>query len=211
MVTLASPARGGPSASEEAAVGSPSVRIPSALRVRLLDMARTALGVATGIVPASALDEQLAEVDRREPRAGAFVTLLEDGELRGCMGCLDPARPVSESVAEAAVYAARWDPRFRPLGARELDRTTVAISILGPLRPLPDPRRFRLGVDGLVVEGSGQRGLLLPEVATTYGLDHLAMLRATCGKAGLAGDDWSRPGTTVSAFATTRFEGPAVV
>jgi AmmeMemoRadiSam system protein A len=183
-------------------------------RVGLLDLARLALGVAVGGRSVDALDTALAAhraAARTERRAAAFVTLSEGGELRGCIGILEPDELVADAVVTAAFSAARRDPRFEPVAARELPAITVEVSVLGPLVPLDDPLRFRLGVDGLVVERGRQRGLLLPEVATAAGLDRLAMLDATCRKAGLRVGAWREPGTSVRAFRTCRFGGPAVV
>ncbi len=187
----------------------PAVAVSPEERRALLDLARAAIASAAGgshgaVVPAL---DSLAAAGRR---AAAFVTLTEDGELRGCMGILDPDRSMAEAVLEAAECAARWDPRFPGVRAPELDRIEVEVSILGPLVRLADPRGFRLGVDGVVVERDGRRGLLLPEVAAMLGFDRVEMLDTACRKAGLPADAWRDPGTTVYAFRTTRFGGPAV-
>ena len=186
-----------------------AVVVPEAFRQQLLHIARVAVGVASRALPSVALEAAMAEHPASALCASAFVTLTEGGELRGCMGILDPARPVIDSVAEAAACAARTDPRFHPVAPDELARLALDVSVLGPLVPLADPMGFRLGVDGVVVRQGGRRGLLLPEVATENGLDQRGMLEIAGRKAGLPAGAWTEPSTTVLAFRTDRFGGPA--
>lgn len=186
------------------------VAVDEGARDQLLALARTAVGVASRALPADELDAAMHEASATDLRASAFVTLTEDGELRGCMGILDPDRPVHDSVAEAAACAARTDPRFRPVAPAELSGLHLDVSILGPMVRLADPLGWRLGVDGIVVQLRGRRGLLLPEVAEDNGLDRVAMLDIATRKAGLPPGAWRDPEARVSAFRTDRFGGPVV-
>lgn len=185
------------------------VEVSVAERVALLEIARAALVAAVlGERPIGAAGAHAAVLGER--RAAAFVTLTEGGELRGCVGVVDPSWSLAESVAEATVGAALRDARFMPVVARELPRIEIDVSVLGPFVALADPRGFRPGVDGLVVLRGFAQGLLLPEVATMHGLDATAMLEATCRKAGLPADAWRDSGTRILAFRTERFGGPAL-
>jgi AmmeMemoRadiSam system protein A len=192
---------------------APDVDISAEEQDRLLALARLAVAAAARGDPQLARDAALERVGgvpaARRRKGAAFVTLLAHGELRGCIGLLDPGRPLAESVAGAAVGAVMHDWRFRPVTDDELPEIEIEISVLGPMVVLDDPLAFRLGVDGLLVERGTQRGLLLPEVATDHRFDARQMLRATCGKAGLKADAWREPGTRVYAFRTRRFGGPA--
>jgi AmmeMemoRadiSam system protein A len=187
------------------------VEIPEAARSELLAIARVAVGVASRATPSGALDEAMHRSPPIDLRASAFVTLTENDELRGCMGILDPERPVIDSVAEAAACAARTDPRFRPVSPEELGRLEVDVSVMGPLVQIRDPLSFRLGTDGIVVQLRGRRGLLLPEVAEPGGLDRVGMLDIASRKAGLPARAWQDPEARVYAFRTDRFGGPALV
>ncbi len=187
-----------------------AVAVAEAARSQLLALARTAVAVASRAEPAAELDEAMHERAVTDLRASAFVTLTEAGELRGCMGILDPERPVHDSVAEAAACATRTDPRFRAVTPAELPRIEVDVSVLGPMVLLDDPLSWRLGVDGIVVELWGRRGLLLPEVAEENRLDRVAMLDIATRKAGLPGGSWRDPNARVYAFRTLRFGGPAI-
>jgi AmmeMemoRadiSam system protein A len=189
--------------------GPPPVVIPPDEQALLLGLARVAVAVAAGALPGTALDAALAEEPLPDRRAGAFVTLTEDGELRGCMGNLDADNPAWASVVEAARWAARGDPRFFGVEPGELAAMEIDVSILGPLEPLAEPAAFRPGTDGIVVRRGGRRGLLLPEVADSVGHGPADMLVACCRKAGLPGDAWREPGTELWVFRTHRFGGPA--
>jgi AmmeMemoRadiSam system protein A len=123
----------------------------------LLDVARDS--VLHGVRFGRALVLQPTEVPEpwREPRA-TFVTLREpDGGLRGCIGSLEPKRPLASDVAENAFRAAVADPRFPPLRESEVAAIHLHISVLSPLE--------RLGVDSeaalLAALEPGVHGLLL--------------------------------------------------
>ncbi len=103
--------------------------------------------------------------------AGAcFVTLTQEGELRGCIGTIDPHRSLGEDVRANARAAALRDPRFAPLTARELDRTRIEVSVLTPREELAFTsqadalRQLRPGTDGVVLEFGVHRGTFLPQV-----------------------------------------------
>src|SRR3989337_436540 len=93
----------------------------------LLPIARAAISRALNVPYAA--DETapwLAE------HGACFVTLTQNGELRGCIGTLQAPRPLLADVKSNAVSAALRDPRFMPLSGEELDITTVEISLLSP-------------------------------------------------------------------------------
>ncbi|MGA8604274.1 MAG: TIGR00296 family protein [Thermoplasmata archaeon] len=142
-----------------------------------------------------------------EPR-GAFVTLKRypDDALRGCIGYPLPVLPLGTAIARAAVSAAVEDYRFRPIRAPELPRLTVEVSVLTvpvPLRfttPEEAIRAVVVGRDGLIVEGLGSSGLLLPQVAPEQGWSSVELLEGTCEKAGLPAHAWRDPRVTVRRF-----------
>ena len=122
--------------------------------------------------------------------AGAFVSLHKGGDLRGCIGHIEPNEPIGTVVPRCAVAACSSDPRFPPVTPGELDAIDLEISLLGPLEPIAGPQDILVGRDGLVVERGRQRGLLLPQVATEWGWDPETFLAHTCEKAGLPRDAW---------------------
>ncbi len=74
---------------------------------------------------------------------GAFVTLKEAGELRGCIGYTSPIKPLYMTVRDTATLAALRDPRFQPVSASELPQLHYEISVLSPLRRVTTLNRSR--------------------------------------------------------------------
>jgi len=108
-------------------------------------------------------------------QAGAtFVTLVRDGQLRGCIGSLQAVRPLGVDVAENALGAAFRDPRFPPMTAAEWPQVKVEVSLLSTPRPLRFADEADLlaqiqpGEDGLILECLGDSGVkratFLPQV-----------------------------------------------
>jgi len=158
-------------------------------RQRLLQIAREAIGAyVNGDV--AALDGPPAEGLTRA--GGAFVSIHHRGELRGCIGHVEADRSVVRVVLECAVAACSADPRFPPVTVAELAALEIEVSLLGPLEPIASPDDIEVGRHGLVVEQHGQRGLLLPQVATEWRWDRETFLAHTCQKAGLRRDAWKQ-------------------
>jgi AmmeMemoRadiSam system protein A len=148
----------------------------------LLGIARSTIEshIRTGKIPeAKPLTPKLAE------KRGAFVTLQERGELRGCIGYVEAVRPLYQAVREMAVAASTEDPRFPPVGVEELENVDIEITVLSPLRPLPSPDSVIVGKHGLVIRKGFRSGLLLPQVPFEQGWDREQFLANICLKAGL--------------------------
>lgn len=192
---------------------------------RAVDLARRAiersLDVEAPRGPPAPEEDALPRVFH-EPR-GAFVTLKRypGGELRGCIGYLLPVRALGVAIREVAVLAATEDPRFPPVEAEEMDHLSVEVSVLTLPQVVPSTSpeglvaAIRPGRDGLTVEGYGQNGLLLPQVATEQGWDAEELLEGTCQKAGLPSDAWRDRHVRVRRFETEVFaeqrpNGPVV-
>lgn len=130
-----------------------------------------------------------------EPGA-TFVTLTQDGQLRGCIGSLEAHRLLADDVKANARFAAFHDPRFAPLAKNELDRTRVEVSLLTPAEPMffrdeaDALRQMQPGIDGMIFECYGRRGTFLPQVwdSLPNPRDFFAHLKQ---KAGFAPDFWS--------------------
>ncbi len=130
-----------------------------------------------------------------EDRA-TFVTLKYGGDLRGCIGVLEPRRPLVQDVAENAFGAAFRDRRFNPVGEVELPMLEYHISILTPRQPLQVESeadllsKIRPGVDGLILEEGSHRATFLPVVWETLPDPHDFLLHLK-RKADWPGDYWS--------------------
>ena len=174
-----------------------------AARVVLLALVRRALhSELSGTGPTHPLE--LAEELQRP--AGAFVTLRQaaSGDLRGCVGFIEPRRPLWQTVIEAAVGAALHDRRFPRVALPELAGLSVQVTVLGLLAPMA-PEALEIGVHGVVIRYGGRSGLLLPQVAPEHGWDREQLLAQTCQKAGLPKDIWRQPGCEVLAFTAEYF------
>lgn len=137
--------------------------------------------------------------------AAVFVTLHHEGELRGCIGCVDEEKPLYRAIQEMAVAAATRDPRFKPVSSDEVDGLEIQISVLGATRKIGGPDEITIGEDGVRVDAGGRRGLLLPQVASDAGWDAATLLRKTCAKAGLPDDTWQQPDAELHAFSAQVF------
>ncbi len=152
-----------------------------------------------------ALVDGLPETLRRP--GGAFVTLREQGRLRGCQGFVEPEFPLFEAVIRNGVNAARHDWRFRPVGAEELGRLDLEVSVLTVPKPIASPQDYTPGLDGIVLQRDGKRAVFLPQVPTLAGWDREQTLDALATKAGLPSDAWQH-GAQLSVFRTFEFAGP---
>jgi uncharacterized protein len=162
---------------------------------RLLEVAAAA--VAAGLSGSAAPGRDAAQGDPVLLEPGAtFVTLERDGNLLGCIGTLEPVRPLVEDVAHNAAGAAFSDPRLPPVTWDDYAAMSIEISLLSALEPLEvaDLDEFREvlrpGIDGLVVEAAARRATFLPAVWRHFGDDADAFLRALWRKAGLAPGAW---------------------
>lgn len=175
-------------------VHEPAARFDTSTRRRLLGVARDAIGQRLAGRSVQVAVEDWPFTCARH--GASFVTLTRDGELRGCIGTLEPREPLVTSVANNAVRAAFNDPRFTPLQPGELDEIAVAVSVLSP----PVPMRFasqpdlldqlRPGVDGLVLTCGRRRGTFLPSVWSQLPTP-LEFLGGLKRKAGLSEHFWS--------------------
>ena len=131
----------------------------------LLQLARAAIAGRFGqAAPA------IAELPELHQPGATFVTLTQNGQLRGCIGSLEAWRPLLLDVQENALAAAFRDPRFEPLTADELPRTRVEVSLL----TAPQPMHFhdeadalaqlRPNIDGVIFTAGRRRSTFLPQV-----------------------------------------------
>ena len=124
--------------------------------------------------------------------AGCFVTIKQQGQLRGCIGSFTAERPLWQTVQQMAISAATKDPRFYPMKPADLQNFTLEISVLSPLQQIESVEQIKVGVHGLYLIKGPYHGVLLPQVATEYGWDRETFLRQTCRKAGLPDDTWQK-------------------
>jgi AmmeMemoRadiSam system protein A len=160
--------------------------LPDVDRATVIALARDA--VACAVLGSQAPEPPDSEVFKRV--AGAFVTLTMHGELRGCIGQVEPRDPMGAVIVHCAAAAALEDPRFQPVSPIELSSLSIEVSVLTPAEEVTDVERIVVGRHGLIVSHDGSRGLLLPQVATQHEWTRDQFLMETCRKAGLPRDAW---------------------
>lgn len=98
-------------------------------------------------------------------RAGAFVSLKEDGRLRGCIGTIQAVRgSLAEEIMRNAVSACSEDPRFSPVEAWEVERLIISVDVLGEKEKVSSPEELDAARYGVIVTRGARRGLLLPNL-----------------------------------------------
>jgi hypothetical protein len=172
----------------------------------LLKIARTSVETAVR-------EKKLYQVPTDEPEAlrnarGAFVTLKEHGNLRGCIGYMSPMKPLAETVRDVAAFAALEDHRFRPVSEGELGILEYEISVLSPLRKVEDISQIHVGQHGLLIREGEYEGVLLPQVPTEEGWDRNTFLDQVCVKAGLPDKAWKDEDADLFMFTALVFAEP---
>ncbi|WP_283744448.1 AmmeMemoRadiSam system protein A [Sideroxydans sp. CL21] len=157
----------------------------------LLDLARGAISEALGEASSPVSQEQWLN-----EKGATFVTLTQNGELRGCIGTLQAHRPLGEDVRQNALAAAFRDPRFKPLGRDELPVTRCEVSLLSAAETMKFSdehdvlAQLRPGIDGVIFEYGSYRSTFLPQVweQLPEPRDFMAHLKR---KAGLPDNFWA--------------------
>ena len=185
-----------------ASVGTPRDRD---LGRALLRIARDAIGAELGF----SRDRGVEHEALAQPGA-TFVTLIKDGELRGCIGTLAAVRSLRTDVEANAVAAAFRDPRFLPLRGVEFVATSVEVSVLSASEPIAFHdeahllAQLRPGVDGVILEYGRRRATFLPQVWDTIG-EPRGFLEALKHKAGLPPGFW-HPRVNVARYSVTKWK-----
>lgn len=137
---------------------------------------------------------------------GAFVTLRENGELRGCIGNIIGQESLYLTVRDMAIEAATGDPRFPSVQLSELKNIEIEISALSPLEKVDSVEKIKLGVHGVVVKKEFNSGVFLPQVAEETGWSKEEFLSNLCShKAGLPADAWKDKTTEIYVFSAEVF------
>ena len=153
--------------------------------------------IVNGLNKSEPINIELSDYDDDlQTKRATFVTLHKHGQLRGCIGILEPLRPLAEDIAHNAFAAAFSDHRFPPVSADEIDHLDIHISILATPEEISFSSeddlvsQLRPGVDGLIMQEGKQRGTFLPYVweSVTDRHDFLNHLKQ---KSGLPANYWS--------------------
>jgi AmmeMemoRadiSam system protein A len=150
-------------------------------------------------------DFKITDKDLQEEQ-GAFVTLHENGQLRGCIGNIIGHQPLWETVRDMAVESATGDPRFSPLTKEELENIAIEISVLTKPERVKSADEIIMGTHGVIVRRGFASGVFLPQVATETGWSKEEFLSSLCShKAGLPADAWKDKSTELYIFSAQVF------
>ncbi len=173
-------------------------------RKSLLDVARK---VITAVVNRQPVNNYSSDDPVFNESRGCFVTIHNNGELRGCIGNFTPPGTLLATIVEMA-QAACHDSRFvnNPVTPAELCEIDIEISVLSPLVKTDDPLSLELGRHGIYIQQSYRGGCFLPQVATETGWTKEQFLSYCCShKAGLPPNAWQDPETDVLLFTAEVF------
>ena len=106
-----------------------------------------------------------AAPEMKNDRAGVFVSIHEDGRLRGCIGTFLPTREnIAREIISNAVSASTRDPRFDPIGPEELQRLEINVDVLSAPERIESKAELDVKRYGVIVSCGSRRGLLLPDL-----------------------------------------------
>ncbi|MCI2068216.1 MAG: AmmeMemoRadiSam system protein A [Bacilli bacterium] len=98
-------------------------------------------------------------------KAGVFVSLHKDGQLRGCIGTFSPCyQNIATEVINNGVEACSQDPRFNPVEAYELPDLEYSVDVLSPFEKISSVDQLDAKRYGVIVQNGSRRGLLLPNL-----------------------------------------------
>ncbi len=158
---------------------------------------KTMLGIARATIIMYINQHKTPDLDDRnfspglKMHSGAFVTLKEKGELRGCIGRFTADIPLWKVIQEMAIASSTQDSRFTPVTAKEIDKLEIEISVLSPMKRIYSADEIVLGKHGIYIKKGYYSGTFLPQVATETGWSINEFLgHCACDKAGLSWDGW---------------------
>ncbi len=175
----------------------------------LLHLARQALESGVRGLPLPHIDPTVL-TPRLQAGGASFVTLTKNGELRGCIGALEPYQPLAEDVREHAVAAALEDYRFPQVQEAELPQIAIEISRLTVPVPLeyttPEDLLEKLhpDVDGVILRDGFHRATFLPQVWEKIP-EKEAFLANLCYKMGASPNTWRRKHLEVLVYQVEEF------
>ena len=187
-----------------------ATKLTVAERKRLFELARQALleFVRSGSQPS--VDEASLTPALREFRS-CFVTLTRQGELRGCIGNIQPREPLFRAVMNNACGAAFRDSRFSPVSSAEIPELEIEISVLTEPTPLAFAssqellQKLRPNVDGVVLKLEGRAATFLPQVWEKFS-DAASFMDELARKALSPASAWREPDAVVLTYQVESFE-----
>ncbi len=136
------------------------------------DEKKKLLQIARDVIKSYITTRKTPEIDSKDltngllQPCGAFVTLRENGELRGCIGSFSAEKPLYKTVQDMAISSSTSDYRFSPVTGDEIDKLKIEISVLTPLKKIISIDEIVLGKNGIYIKKGANSGTFLPQVAS---------------------------------------------
>lgn len=171
-------------------------------------LARLAIECILANKPETAIPEVPAELEAGLARQllGSFVTILQNGNLRGCIGTIIGHEPLYQNIWRMAQAAAFQDYRFPQMNLNDWANCHLHISLMSPLSLCQNTADIVIGKHGLVLQQAGRSGVFLPEVPVEQGWDLPAYLSNLCRKANLPDKAWLEADAKLFSFYTEAFD-----
>lgn len=100
-----------------------------------------------------------------EHRAGCFVSIKKQGQLRGCIGTVEPTREnIAQEIIYNAISSGTRDPRFASVEPDELEMLEYSVDILMQSEPVSSFEELDTKKYGVIVSRGRRSGLLLPNL-----------------------------------------------
>lgn len=152
------------------------------------------VGLARAVIEEYVCTGKKKEIPKNLPkemytqRAGVFVSIKKEGQLRGCIGTIQAVQPsIAEEIRENAVSASVKDPRFSPIEPDELEKLSISVDVLGETEKIASPAQLDVKRYGVVVTKGYRRGLLLPNLDGVDTVDE--QVRIAKQKAGIGAQE----------------------
>lgn len=111
------------------------------------------------------IPEKLKDKRLYNDKAGVFVSIKKDGELRGCIGTIEPTKDsIAEEIISNAISSGTRDPRFYPINEEELDTLVYSVDVLMPAEKINSIKELDVNKYGVIVRKGNKTGLLLPNL-----------------------------------------------
>ena len=128
-----------------------------------VELARKAIRV--WVLEKRAIETPAPVPENMRGRAGVFVSIHEDGDLRGCIGTFLPTTAnIAREIIEMAIEACSQDPRFMPVRPNELDKLEINVDVLSSPESVDNITQLDPKTYGVIVSRGPRRGLLLPDL-----------------------------------------------
>jgi len=180
-----------------------ALELSAAMKNELLTLARSSIGA--GLKTGKVREQPLSPRPEFNQPAAIFVTLTLDGDLRGCIGSLEPRYTLADMVYAFARSAAFEDPRFGQVSEAELKKIKIEISVLSPLERVKGAEAVKEGLHGVYVKSGRRSGTYLPQVWEHFKKKEDFLSSLCQEKAGLSSDAWKDKTTELYTYTVCPF------